>query len=586
MKISSKFKQMSKLGKLLIIISMLVATSFLGFGTYYLVDRKSTIRVSSLKNEAHSNIWDIEPLCLFADEFEASQQPRGLQYWNYLEDNAQGLFRYARLHGVFTSSDGDRRGKANAGGDVLYTKNNGEIGYNWTIVDNVYDSILDCGITPFIEIGFMPQLISSQPDDNPERRIPADWLKWEHLISNFTNHLIDRYGLEEVLTWRYEVWNEPDAGSFWNDGIEKYCKLYSRTVNVIKSIDRSFLVGGPAIAKDMEEFRYFLQYCDDNNEYLDFISFHSKGSDGEDLYPSHSHLKNRVENFFQIIKEFPQYDQSQGSSMEYHLNEADPIVGSHRNKHDDPRFKFRDTEYYSAWYSTIIINLAQLQYEYNFTLNSVFSHAILFPWEAESFYGTRGFLTPLFLQASERESGKALEIETEIPEDMPLSPCDAVVGKPIFSAAQLMDKIPDGANLLHISGEGTAFSDGRLNSLAFDCGNKGIKILLTNHDEINLLGFRRKINLRIDVFEDLGMVDGKELNITEYRIDKNHNNAFRLWESMDSPQYLSKEQVSQLEQESLLSSTNRYIEKIDNGEISLKLDLMKNSVVLLELKDS
>ncbi|MBD3353106.1 MAG: hypothetical protein GF364_16615 [Candidatus Lokiarchaeota archaeon] len=566
--------------KTIVLLSIILSATLVSILSFVLLDTRVSIRIYNDKlidnygsiegNNADIARWEINPLCIASDEFAASQQPRGLQFWEYINETSRNVFKYARLHNVFTSSEGDRRGAANAGGDVVIDNGDGTYSYDWTILDNLYDNLISCNITPLVELGFMPIALSSQPNDEPERRIPEKWQDWRDLVSNFTQHLIDRYSVEKIRTWRFEVWNEPDAGSFWSDGIDAYCMLYNETVSVIKDINVNIIVGGPGIANDMGEFEDFLEYCSINEIPIDFISFHTKGSDGVQLHPSHEHLVNRIESYFKIMKQFPEFDQNQNPDIEYICTEADPIVGSHKNKYDRPKFAFRDHEYYSAWFSHTLINLVELQIQYNYTLHGLFSHNILFPWETQTFYGTRGFLTPLFLQGT--------PIPSEIPEDIPLTECNAVVGKPIHTVAQLISRIPFGQSfILRTETTGLSANRGLIKTLAYNCTDGKLRILISHHNEIKT-AFR-------DRYVDISFETAKSgVDVTEYIINRQNNNAFRAWESMGSPDYVTNEQISSLQETASLSTTNSFYVQASDGLIQMSIKIQEYTTILLEIQ--
>ena len=66
---------------------------------------------------------------------------------------------------------------------------------------------------------------------------PKDWDKWDGLIKEFAEHLIARYGIEEVSQWYFEVWNEPNL-DFWGGDPrqETYWELYDHTARAIKAV--------------------------------------------------------------------------------------------------------------------------------------------------------------------------------------------------------------------------------------------------------------------------------------------------------------------------------------------------------------
>src|SRR6185369_10924443 len=92
--------------------------------------------------------------------------------------------------------------------------------YNFAYVDQIYDGLLKNGVRPFGEISFMPKKLASNPNAlhpfwyKQNVSPPKDYAKWDALMKAFAQHLIDRYGINEVSQWYFEVWNEPNI-DFW-----------------------------------------------------------------------------------------------------------------------------------------------------------------------------------------------------------------------------------------------------------------------------------------------------------------------------------------------------------------------------------
>src|SRR5512146_3460047 len=112
-------------------------------------------------------------------------------------------FRYIRFHGILNDEVG------------LYGEDaQGRPEYNFSYVDQIYDGLLAEGVRPFVELSFMPKALASTPRQqefwyHPYISPPKDWNRWGELIRRFAQHLVARYGIEEVSTWYFEVWNEP-----------------------------------------------------------------------------------------------------------------------------------------------------------------------------------------------------------------------------------------------------------------------------------------------------------------------------------------------------------------------------------------
>ncbi len=180
-------------------------------------------------------------------------------------------FRYVRFHAIFH--------------DVLntYTEGDGKAAYDWSRIDYLYDHLLKIGIKPFVELGFTPQAMKSSEQTvffwkgNTSHPDPA---KWTALVDAFVRHLEARYGREEVRSWYFEVWNEPNLAGFW-EGADQlaYFELYERTARAIKNIDAQLLVGGPSTA-GAAWVPEFIRYAEKTGAPLDFITTHTYGVDG------------------------------------------------------------------------------------------------------------------------------------------------------------------------------------------------------------------------------------------------------------------------------------------------------------------
>lgn len=181
-------------------------------------------------------------------------------------------FEYIRFHGIFC----DEMMICNIG-------ENGDIIYNWSYVDQLFDFFKEVNIKPFVELGFMPSEIRASDETvfwwEGNVSGPKNIKLWTDLVKEFIKHCINRYGLEEVESWYFEVWNEPELEYiFWIGDREDYFEFYRETVLTIKSISTKLRVGGPSIThQTFKEGRWmedFLIYCNKNNTPLDFVSLH------------------------------------------------------------------------------------------------------------------------------------------------------------------------------------------------------------------------------------------------------------------------------------------------------------------------
>jgi xylan 1,4-beta-xylosidase len=185
-------------------------------------------------------------------------------------------FEYLRFHGLLQDELG------------VYTEDRqGRPAYNFQYIDAVYDAILNAGMRPFVEFGFMPQKMASG-----EKTIfwwkgnitpPRDYAKWEGLVRALVRHWTERYGQAEVRRWYFEVWNEPNLKDlFWSGDQSEYFKLYDVTVRAVKSVSADYRVGGPATA-GRGWVPEMIAHAAESRVPLDFVTTHDYGVSGRGL---------------------------------------------------------------------------------------------------------------------------------------------------------------------------------------------------------------------------------------------------------------------------------------------------------------
>ncbi|KYQ96902.1 beta-xylosidase-like protein [Tieghemostelium lacteum] len=179
-------------------------------------------------------------------------------------------FERIRFHGIF---DDDM--------NVYQEAADGTPIYSYYNVDQVYDYILSLGVRPIVELSFMPTAMASGNTTIFHYRgnitPPKNYTLWADMIENFLQHLIDRYTMDEVKKWHFEVWNEPNCG-FWTGNMTEYYHLLQVTFNAIKSVSTEFSVGGPATCQS-QYLAETLQFTQENNFTLDFVSTHEYPTD-------------------------------------------------------------------------------------------------------------------------------------------------------------------------------------------------------------------------------------------------------------------------------------------------------------------
>jgi xylan 1,4-beta-xylosidase len=157
--------------------------------------------------------------------------------------------------------------------------------YNFSYIDQVYDGLLLNHVRPFVELSFMPRAMASDPKAlhafwyKQNVSPPKDYKLWDDMITAFAKHLIERYGIDEVSKWSFEVWNEPNI-DFWvgNPKQPTYFELYDHTALALKAVDKRLRIGGPSTAQ-AGWVAAFLQHCKDKNIPVDFASSHVYAND-------------------------------------------------------------------------------------------------------------------------------------------------------------------------------------------------------------------------------------------------------------------------------------------------------------------
>lgn len=267
-------------------------------------------------------------------------------------------FQYLRFHGLFHDDMG------------VYTEENGEEHYNFQYVDKLFDYILSCHMRPFVELGFMPKDMASGEGTifwwKGNVTPPRSYKKWGYLVRRIVCHWVDRYGLEEVKNWYFEVWNEPNLDPFWKGSKSQYFELYKVTVNEIKAISPLLRVGGPATSNFVPDSRFdgerentsvhatsrtddidsldwkgvwisdFLRYCKAENLPLDFVSTHPYPTDfaldGHGEFVRRTRHRDSLYQDIQWLKN--ELQRSSYPNIEIHLTEWSSSPTSRDYSHD------------------------------------------------------------------------------------------------------------------------------------------------------------------------------------------------------------------------------------------------------------
>ena len=448
-------------------------------------------------------------------------------------------FRYIRMHGLLTDDMA-----------VYREDRNGNPEYNYMYIDPLFDYLLSIGIKPFVELGFMPSALASGTQTifwwRGNVTPPKDYDKWGALIRNLAEHFTERYGKEEVKTWYFEVWNEPNLSpGFWTGSREDYFKLYEYSAKAIKAVNPSYRVGGPATAGAAWEPE-LIDFCYKNNLPIDFISTHSYGV-RQGFLDEHGNSgtildKNPMSVSGDVLQSRKEISESAKPGLELHYTEwsssytpADPL-------HDS---------YHEASY--VLQKLKQVGKAANSMSYWVFTD--IFEESAPRFTPFHGGFGLLTIQG---------------------------INKPVFYAYQFLNRLGT-TELKNSDPESWACKDdnGNVQVLAWDFTNTHPGDSVHNQKYyIRDLPSKLKEKLQISVS---GIPDGK-YSLEIYKVGYRVNDAYTSYLDMGKPSQLNRIQVEQLKKENNGSAVSVETITISQGAGFIKsIELRENDVVFLNL---
>jgi xylan 1,4-beta-xylosidase len=486
---------------------------------------------------------------------------------------------YVRVHNLFTTGDGSASLKW--GSTNVYTEDAaGKPVYSWTIVDRIFDTFRAANIKPLVEIGFMPKALSTHPEPYrhsfPDINVgdiytgwaypPKDYQKWAELVFHFAQHLRERYGDEEVKTWLWEVWNEPDIG-YWKGTPEEYFRLYDVSVEaVLRALPEVHAGGpdstGPANPKASEFLRAFLEHCAHEKNFatgkigsrLDFISFHPKGApkweDGH-VRMGIAHQLGAIEEGFRIVRSFPEWQKTP-----IVLGESDPEGCAACSAKNNPQNAYRNGALYATYTTEVVDRIYSLAASENVN----FLGAVTWAFEFEDQPPFAGFR----------------ELATN------------GIDKPVLNAFRIFGML-DGERVQAASSGALTTEEVVRNGVRGhpDVGviatgaAKSVEVMVWNYHDDDVVATDASVDLNVDGLP----ADAKHMVVEHFRVDRTHSNAFTTWKEMGSPESLSQEQRERLERDAqlqLLDSPQSV--PVDNGKVHLQFALPRQGMSLLRVR--
>lgn len=432
-------------------------------------------------------------------------------------------FEHVRFFGIFSDSLG------------VYRETPSGPAYDWAGIDAVYDLLLAHQLKPWVVLCFTPRDLATDPKQilySPEyiSSPPRDEKRWAELVRAFTRHLVDRYGDEEVASWYFEVWEEPDLhlsfANFWYGTLDQYFRLYEASARAIKSVDPRLRVGGPDAASP-ETVEAFLEHvrrarAQGREVPVDFLSLH--------LYYSPLPCWTPV--------------------LERAGFQGMPVLYTEWGVSAQPGEAVHDLPYGAAWVVRAVMDSHEA--------GGLFAY-----WMAADELGGDKPPKTLFHGGYGLTGLKGLR-------------------KSSYWAFSLLQRL--GQQRLALNGTGDGFG-GLVEGWAAKTDEGTLQVLLANatYEQAQAAGspsLTRTVRLRIE-----GLSPQARFRLRHSRIDHTHTNVFGVWNEMGAPAEPSADQLSRLRQKDDLEllEAPRELQPDPSGSISFDVELPMPAVSLVEL---
>lgn len=507
----------------------------------------------------------------FKSGIQSSKNRRLFELMKEANDRTHGAFRYLRAHNLFSN------GKApwGEGCDIYHEDAQGRVTYNWAVMDEIFDEILRFGFKPIVEFGFTPDALASIP----ERRQkwgranispPKDYRKWQDLVQATTAHLLERYGRAELLTWYFEVWNEPDLGwLFWIEDpdpkrkpfgdVREYAKLYDYTVAGAQAAFPEIRIGGPASAGGMIDMFLENVLLEKNQATgkigapVSFVSSHAYGnivSDGNnDREKTDKNIMGAIRWKISRALEHDHKDVKRAmQSLPFLLTETGPSARSALYYND---------RYVAVWWAKMI----DAMFAIGETMGPVYQPDEVVFWSSQQAIKSFG-----------NEKGIATYLET--------TEGNRVFKRPSFNGFEALGYLSK--ELVRLR-SGAQFGD-PLHALATRNGNRSLEILIYHLDESDFESAKQDTQ---DIHLVIEQLPFEKFQVRSFLIDETHSNVYTAWKKMGQPKSLTKKDADELDRKDDLEPVEpAYSVQASDKKFEKKFKLQSNSVALFVLEKS
>lgn len=482
---------------------------------------------------------------------------------------------YVRAHNLMTSGDGSYALKWGSTG--IYSEDkDGQPVYNWTIIDQIFDTYVERKMKPLAQIGFMPQALSQRPHPyqhqwKPGTRYeeimtgwatpPNDYDKWAELIYQWVKHSVARYGQKEVESWYWEVWNEPDGHYLIAPDTKlEYFKMYDYAADAVKRALPTARMGGPHTAGAGRFMDDFLEHCLRGRNHatgkigapLDFVAFHAKGApklvDGVVRMGMNTHFK-RLDEGFALVEKYPEL-----KGVPVIIGESDPEGCAACGMQTNPENAYRNGTLYSSYTAASIAREFDLAARRGVNLIGAVNWSFEFedqPW----FAGFRDL-------ATNGVNKPVLNVFRMF--GMMTGERVAVGGDQAYDAARIM-------------AEGVRGARTDINALATR-DKHSIAVMVWNYHDDDVIDAGSPVELRI------AGIPARQVRLSHFRVDNDTSNSYSAWKRMGAPANPTTAQIAELRKASELAQVGATSTvKTRDGKALVKMQLPRQAVSLVIL---
>lgn len=515
------------------------------------------------------------------DELNWTYTPTGKRLLKTFTEFSGGGY-HVRPHYMFCSGSGFGIPHWSSG-NVYHEDADGRPYYDFTILDQAYDAIVDAGHHVLVELGFTPRDLV--PDEASELTVvpsptvytayeagawgypPRDYQRWADLVEATARHCVERYGAAEVDTWLWELWNEPDI-FYWRGTLHQFNELYTVTARAVRAALPTAKVGGPTVTSGGLSFlQGFLDYTADRGEPLDFISYHTKGCHfptrdyrpasappTEQLSPSSTKMLYDLREFNRLIGSYPQY-----RHLPVYVDECDAAVPAHFGRYDNRNYEFQNTEYYPVFQIKLMKKILDLNAAAPVRVERATSWSFYFEGE-RYFEGTRSFLTAGGIEKPFLNAYRMLSL---LGHDQLRTSSDA---------AWQIDELEhtDGSSMPE-----------EIDALASRSADGSVAILVWRHTDDQ---YQRSADTSAVTVSVRNLPAGS-YQLRHLRIDADHSNSYTRWQELGSPQDPTAEELTKITDRQALEELepDRSL-TVTDAAVSVQVSLPLPAVSLLLLQ--